>query len=267
MITSTFQCFDGVGPGGESRLWETGCLGWNDFLRGTGTCLSPAKQKSVAAQIRAAQSARQARLADWFLLRLKGRARLRVLHEFLAEALFLDIETTGLGPRDTITSIGVCKNGETRVYVDGFNLHRFTETLRDTRLLVTYNGNRFDLPVIRRCLGLELGIPHLDLMPPLRALGYSGGLKRCETLAGLVRPTETAGVDGAEAVQLWHRWQNHNDRDALRTLVLYNAEDARNLAVLAARLFPKAMDPFPMIPRMPDPHPVQTKNILDFLAL
>lgn len=266
MLTSTFQCFDGIGPGGETRLWETGCLAWNDAARGAAHCLSPAKQDRLANQIPAAQSALDASLCDWFLQRLKGAARLRLLHDFLDHALFLDIETTGLGPYDTITTIAVCQKGVTRVYVEGFDLHRFLETLADARLLVTYNGSRFDLPVIRRCFGVELGIPHLDLMSPLRALGLKGGLKQCEKLVGIAR-SASDGVDGAEAVRLWYRWKRHGDRDALRTLVLYNAEDTRNLAVIAARMLPRAMNPHPFEWTAPTPPPLDPKRILQCVAL
>ena len=102
--------------------------------------------------------------------------------------------------------------------------------------ILTYNGNRFDLPVIRRKLGLTLG-QHFrshDLMYDCWARNLYGGLKKVEQQLGIAR--STVGIDGMEAMRLWERYVRRHDDDALSTLLLYNREDVLNLRALEARL-------------------------------
>jgi uncharacterized protein len=245
MIKSTFQCFDGIGDNGEARLWRDGCLCWRDFRNGAADCLSISKQERVLAQLGQAEAAYAGGALDWFLNRLKGPAALRVLHDFMSDALFLDIETTGLGPNAQVTSVATWRDGEAKCFVRGFNLDDFLAELATAKLLVTYNGKRFDLPFLRRHYGLDLDVPHLDIMYPLRALGYRGGLKVCENRLGF-RRQYSSGIDGAEAVYLWRAWRMNQDTDALRSLVVYNIEDTYSLAWIAARILPQSIPDCPI---------------------
>ena len=110
--------------------------------------------------------------------------------------------------------------------------------LEGVETLCTYNGDRFDLPVIRQRLGVDLWQvcrPH-DLMRDCWRVGLKGGLKRVEAQIGIVRQTQ--GVDGRAAMRLWASYWNDGDVDALQTLLLYNREDVVNLALLDAYLEP-----------------------------
>lgn len=250
MLKCTFQCFTGIGADVETRLWESGCLSWRDFRDGVSGFLSPRQEGQIAEQIGMAESALASGMPDWFLGRLKGGAQLRVLHEFMEDALFLDIETTGLGPGASVTSVATWQNGVGKCFVRGFNLDDLLVELAVAPLVVTYNGKRFDLPMLRRQFGLALDMPHLDMMYPLRALGYRGGLKGCERRLGF-RRRHSDGVDGAEAVYLWRAWRNRGDVGALRRLAVYNLEDTFSLAWLAVRALPLSM------PRHPSPPSVE----------
>lgn len=121
-------------------------------------------------------------------------------------------------------------------------------------LQMPYNGNRFDLPFLRRRFGLELAQPHLDLMVSLRGLGYRGGLKVCEQRAGF-RRQYSGGTDGADAVCLWYAWCCRHDADSLRKLIVYNLEDTFSMAWLAARVVPRSMPGYPHPIRAGDPPP------------
>ena len=100
-------------------------------------------------------------------------------------------------------------------------------------LIVTYNGAAFDVPWIEEHFGKILSqTAHVDLRFPLRRLGFLGGLKAIEYQAGLSRARELSGVQGADAVALWHRWWQ-GDRDARETLIRYNEADVASLPVLA----------------------------------
>ena len=73
---------------------------------------------------------------------------------------------------------------------------------------------------------------HLDLLHPLRHLGYRGGLKAIEAEMGIERSEETIGLHGFDAVRLWHAYQAGDD-EALDILLEYNMEDVVNLEPLA----------------------------------
>jgi hypothetical protein len=102
--------------------------------------------------------------------------------------------------------------------------------------ICTYNGSRFDLPVIRRRLGLDLAkeFRSHDLMYDCWRNGLFGGLKRVEEQLGIARRSK--GIDGWDAMRLWSRYEDGGDREALEILLAYNRDDVLNLPVLEARL-------------------------------
>jgi len=109
-------------------------------------------------------------------------------------------------------------------------------SLRGVDTLVTFNGDRFDLPVLRRALGVDLrdhATSH-DLLYDCWRMNLYGGLKVVEARLGIRRVLE--GVDGFEAMRLWERYQRRDDVGALQRLCQYNREDVFNLPRVEARL-------------------------------
>lgn len=100
------------------------------------------------------------------------------------------------------------------------------------------------------------GLAHLDIMYPLRRLGYRGGLKGVEVLTGLARPSALQGLGGYDAVRLW-RLHQRGHRGALPTLVRYNAEDVVSLLPLAVLVYNEMVCqlPLPVCPLEPPPRP------------
>jgi uncharacterized protein YprB with RNaseH-like and TPR domain len=154
--------------------------------------------------------------------------------EFADRALFLDIETTGLSAdHDDVTVIGALGHGELGLFIKGINLEQFPDYIAQFPLLVSFNGSQFDVPFLRAHFPqARLDQAHIDLRFVLASLGYKGGLKTVESQLGLVRDQAIQGVDGFEAVRLWHRYQR-GDRQALERLILYNLTDVSNLVELA----------------------------------
>ena len=148
---------------------------------------------------------------------------------------YLDIETAFDG---SLTVIGVYRpqRGTLQLIRPEISPVNLLDALGETVGLKTYNGARFDLPVIRRQLGLDLGslYEHEDLMFRCWRHGLKGGLKAVERQLGIVRAT--AGVDGLAAMSLWSRWQSFGDRQALALLLDYNREDVELLAEVENRL-------------------------------
>jgi uncharacterized protein YprB with RNaseH-like and TPR domain len=123
--------------------------------------------------------------------------------------------------------------------VRGENLteERLHEALEQTDVLVTFFGSVFDIPYLHSAFPrLNLNKPHFDLCFAARRLGLQGGLKCIERELQIHREEAIEGLDGWDAVRLWHRWRG-GEEEALDLLLRYNAADARNLEPLAELLF------------------------------
>ncbi|MEW5766014.1 MAG: ribonuclease H-like domain-containing protein [bacterium] len=110
------------------------------------------------------------------------------------------------------------------------------EILKGVKTIFTYNGSRFDLPVIKRVAGLDLRgyFKSHDLMYDCWRQNLYGGLKAVERKLGIKR--KLPDVDGWEAMALWARYERFNDKAALHQLLIYNREDIENLPLLREKL-------------------------------
>jgi len=148
---------------------------------------------------------------------------------------YLDIETSFDG---MITIVGLHAEDRGMIQLIGGKISDLAlwRVLEGVKTICTYNGSRFDLPVIRRRLGLDLSkeFRSHDLMYDCWRLGLFGGLKRVEEQLGISRRSK--GIDGFEAMRLWSRYEDGSDEEALETLLTYNRDDVLNLPVLEARL-------------------------------
>jgi uncharacterized protein YprB with RNaseH-like and TPR domain len=155
---------------------------------------------------------------------------------------YLDIETTGLSPEHAaITVVGIYLEHQgqgTIIQLVGEDISdvHLIETLARANTIYTYNGSRFDLPFIHRRVGVNLlqSHRHHDLMYDCWKCNLYGGLKSVERQIGITRHLQ--GIDGYMAVQLWWRYHNDGDKEALNTLLKYNREDIMNLKLLKERL-------------------------------
>jgi uncharacterized protein YprB with RNaseH-like and TPR domain len=236
MLTSTFIHIPGIGEAGERRLWRHGFLFWEDIMIAeTGEVPLPLYRLKEAL----GDSERYLDAGDIgpFASALSSRLHWRFFPEFRHRAVYLDIETTGLGePGDHITTIALYDGGRIRFYIYGINLDKFKHDITDYDLLITYNGKSFDLPFIERTLGVSLQQAHIDLRYLLRCLGYKGGLKGCERQMGIERG-DLDGIDGYFAVLLWREYCCNHCPEALETLLAYNIEDVLNLEKLMVKAY------------------------------
>jgi uncharacterized protein YprB with RNaseH-like and TPR domain len=259
MLTHTFCHLQGIGPGTERQLWERGLHCWDDLQPGALAQLSPARRARLLEGCEASRQALRAGDAAWFARALPSKERWRLYGAFQQGAAYLDIETTGLDHRwDSLTTVAVYDGVQVACFVQGDNLDALPAHLERFPLLVTYNGSTFDLPFLRRQLGIPLDQGHLDLRYVLSSLGHRGGLKACERALGLDRG-ELADVDGYLAVLLWHDYQRSGDPRVLETLLAYNVADVLNLAAIAPMVFNAKLAQTPFAHRLKLPeHPLVT---------
>jgi uncharacterized protein YprB with RNaseH-like and TPR domain len=256
MLKNTFLHVPRIGYKTEERLWRHGFLSWQDYLDKYNSCpVSSLTPGIIINHLEESIRALACHNARHFEERLHASDAWRFYADFRHTTAFVDIETTGLySGSDTITVIGLFDGESTKVFVQGKNLEDFGNEVRKYSLLVTFNGKRFDLPFIRSVFGdLPPLQGHIDLLYPLRRLGYRGGLKSIERQIGLEREGSLKKADGYLAVLLWKEYQKGN-KAALDTLIRYNLEDVVNLQYLADWVYNEGASRLPIpLERLPVP--------------
>ncbi len=170
------------------------------------------------------------------------------------EIAFLDTETTGLaggaGTVAFLVGVGRWDPGGrgfrvVQLFLEDLDrepalLHALARELEGVSCLVTFNGHRFDVPLLenrhvlnRMAWPLE-GAPHLDLLPPARAL-WRPTLSNCRLVtleAGVLAVRRTGDVPGAEIPALYGRYLRHGAEERLGRVFSHNRIDILSLAGL-----------------------------------
>jgi uncharacterized protein len=235
MLTNSFVHIPGVGPKMERKLWKQGILSWKDFMTDYLRMELPEALKEQGLEIIEESESCIARFnPEFFDRRLPRSENWRLYGNFENETAFVDIETNGGFGYDAITVIGVYDGKEYRHFVREQNLLDAAEELLKYKLIVTYNGQNFDMPIIYDMFpSIKRRHLHLDVMYPLRRLGYRGGLKKVEEALGITRSHRTKGMNGWDAVRLWQEYYNSGKESSIELLLKYNCEDCKHLKPLA----------------------------------
>ena len=273
MIDRTFIHLRGIGRTREQLLWDRGVSSWEAFEAALRSGIPPRGLFSPKSSLQLSLFASEASVGDetnyqeqyvesddprvnswldsiyrsrqalrdedygFFLERLNPGEHWRVLAGLIDDALYLDIETTGLSiDLNYMTVIGALYKNKFYQWVWPEPIDDLIELVKRARLIVTFNGKRFDIPFMQHWAdNVPSPRAHIDLLYVARSLGIEGGLKVLEEQFGLVRDESIDGVDGAEAVVMWCKalW---GDRAAYKQLLLYNKADVMALPKLAARL-------------------------------
>ena len=170
----------------------------------------------------------------------------------LVGAAFIDVETTGLvggtGTYVFLVGIGTFEEGSFRLRQffladlrgETAMLAAVAEVLAGCRSLVSFNGRRFDVPLLETRLTLSRlppsasGLPHLDLLYPARRL-YRRRLPSCRlasleaALLGLEREDD---VPGWAIPPLYFDYVRGGRAEPLRAVFRHNALDILSLARL-----------------------------------
>jgi uncharacterized protein YprB with RNaseH-like and TPR domain len=232
VIRSTFRLVPGIGPWAEGQIWKSGIRTWADVPPGPDRILSPRLDARLRDALQRAAGLLEARDADGLATLIPKGERWRLFGAFASEAAYLDIETDGT---DTVTVIGIHDANGPRLLLARRDLDEFPEIAAGWKLLVTYNGISFDVPILRRRFrSWRPPLAHVDLRHVWHRLGHRGGLKVLEHENGIRRPDRLVGLDGRDAITLWQR-HLAGDSAATRLLSEYNLRDTVNLVPLMER--------------------------------
>jgi len=263
VLRHTFCHAPGVGIRSEARLWATNIHTWDDLLalETRPSCLKPKAYKDLREYLEASIHALEVNEPQFFTEHLPKEQHWRCFEEYRTTTAFLDIETNGgVRGEEYITTIAVYDGQRTYTYVYGLNLNAFVRDIQRYSVIVTFNGKSFDIPKIRRYLGVDLDHCHIDLRYVFARLGFKGGLKRIEELFGIDRE-ELDGIDGWFAVKLWQAYLKDRNEKALETLLAYNMLDVVNLEklmIIAHNMLTQSIGtiwarslPEPLLPSLP----------------
>lgn len=237
MINNTFCHLPRIGLTTEQTLWKQGIHTWNDFITANDVPrISKTKKPWFDKQLKQANKALIEGNSTFFT-NIPSTETWRLWNEYKEETAYIDIETNY---RNNITVLGISDGNKTWQFVRHHNLEPNTikELLQQFKLLVTFNGSSFDLPIIRRYFHNILPeVPHLDLRHAAAKIGLTGGLKKIEETIGINRSENTDGVTGGDALTLWSAYRNTGHKEFLDLLLEYNAEDILNLHPLANHIY------------------------------
>lgn len=244
MLTKTFSHIDGISPNFEKLLGNHGITRWDDFMTQLHLFgdLSKAKLEKIMSSLAASKEALAKNDFHYFKNALKPKEHWRLCN--MGKIAYVDIETTGLSRwSDEITLVGIYDGSVPSIFVNGKNLDEARDKLKEFDIVVTFNGKQFDMPFIEEYFSHKYDVVHLDLRYMLKEFGLQGGLKSIENQLGINRGSDLAGVDGFEAVRLWHQYKRGN-QGALQKLLRYNEQDIVNLKLLLEYYLEKKQNAF-----------------------
>ena len=238
MIRNSFIFLEKVGNRLEKNIWNNGIHDWDSFLKKDKIDgLSKSRKLYYDRKIMEARKHLFKANSSYFLDVLPQSQMWRLYDFFKEDAVFLDIETTGLSKNhDDITVFGLYDGLNTKTMIKGINLdyHELKKELEKYKLIVTFNGACFDLPFIeKRYPGLVPKVPNFDVKSITRQLGLTGGLKKIERDLNIKRKEIVEEFNGGDALTLWKMFRATGDENYLNLLVEYNEFDTVNLKTVA----------------------------------
>lgn len=227
----------GIGPKKVEALRGKGVRTWRD-LREIHHARLPGIDHNAPPWLDAIHKCEDALAANdlrYLLEKLHRSDHWRVLADYIGQATYLDIETSGDDLlRPEITLIICLHRGRLHIFTADRNLDDFLPLLDEINLLVTFNGASFDVPQMEQHFHIPMNdIPHIDLRWVCYHAGLRGGLKEIERAIGLVRPADLIGMDGGEADWLWKRWKETGNEKLVQRLTRYCAADVIGLGHLS----------------------------------
>ena len=235
LLEQSLCMMKGVSPEAECRLRRQGVLTCHQLACEAERFLSRGHAGRIRAAFAEWEVARVNGLVDWMVGHLPAGHRVRALKDYWHEALFYDIETDGMTTAARITCISTFRNGQAHSFWRGHNLEDFLSEWTKAKILVSFNGKRFDTPIVCKTFGLTTAPTQIDLMGEAAHYGLRGGLKAIERQIGFNR-TVADCQDGRGAIRFWEEYDRTHSEKALKALLEYNMEDVMSLEFLARHL-------------------------------
>ncbi len=207
-----------------------------------------------------------------------------------SDFLFLDIETTGLSPKNSDIYLIGC------AYYDAGNWHicqffaespdqekeilsAFSEFSKEYKILVHFNGDRFDIPFLQNKFekhGIDDpfgNMSSLDIYKEIKPYKKQLGLLDCkqktiELYLGIQREDK---YDGGKLIPVYKDYVVSKDAEKLKLLMLHNFEDVKGmfdvLQMLRYREFFSSFENMPKVSLRTDAEINASEDLMDALPL
>lgn len=238
MIDQTFIHCPGIGPKTDKILKQKGFNNWNDCLNNIdGIPFTGKKLNSFIEKLNESKSALSDNNIKYFVNCYPHREHWRILGYYFDKCTFFDIETTGLSKYyNHATVITAFKDGAIHTFFADENLDDFLNLVDNSSLLVSFNGNAFDIPFLESTFHIpDFNCPHVDLRWVSYHAGYKSGLKDIEKKFNLKRPNGLEHIDGFEAVRLYYDYISGN-LNAKNKLINYCKTDTVSSLIIAGKI-------------------------------
>ena len=167
MLKESFILLDRVGPASERKVWQS-VPDWDGFRQAKRVNgIATLRKGFYDRQLDKAEAALRAEAVEHFASVLPPSQQWRLWEEFKEQAVFLDIETSGF--YGDVTVVGLYDGLDTKTMVRGVTFDKgvLKKELAQYKLLVTFNGRSFDVPVLERYFkGVVPDIPHIATYSP-----------------------------------------------------------------------------------------------------
>lgn len=208
---------------------------WNEFLQKDKIKGISSKNKLIYDKI-LLEAKKQLSLdnSSYFLGKLKQKDNYLLYDYFRDSVIFLDVEADY---RKQIYLIGIYDGFDIKFLVKNKNLYRdiLKQILNSFKLIVTFNGSSYDLPLIEKQFKININIPHIDLKHFCNKNDLTGTLKEIETKLKIKRPKHLKG----SPVDLWKTMHASCDEEYFKLLLNYNEEDVINLKFILEKIMKK----------------------------
>jgi uncharacterized protein YprB with RNaseH-like and TPR domain len=241
VITQTFLILDRISYGKEQKIKEKGITDWQAFLeKDKIKGISKVNKTIYDVNLLDARRALFDGDSSYFIGKLPDKENWRLYSRFREEAVFLDIEVSGIERNSFPTVVGLSDGINTKQMITGINLdfRALKIELAKYKLIITFNGSSFDIPFLKkRYPDLIPRIPHVDVKHLCIKHRLSGGLKEIEKKLGIKRRNLIVEqLYNGDPFLLWRMYRGSGDEYYLKHLLEYNEEDVTNLKTIADRL-------------------------------
>ncbi len=172
---------------------------------------------------------------DFFKLFLEQKDHYLLYDYFKDNIVYLDIETYGFNKNKNITFIGL-SDGENFKLFDPNNLTFDIKKILYKKMIVTFNGNVFDIPHIKKKLKYNFESNFfIDLRFLLNKINIFGSLKDIEKKFGIFRSKKISFSSG-DPLLLYKKFLVTQDYYFLELLEEYVKQDVESLIILLPKI-------------------------------
>ncbi len=159
-----------------------------------------------------------------------------LLYDYFKEKLiFLDIETYGYDKNKNITFIGLSDGNEFKLFNPN-NLSFDIKKVLYGKMIVTFNGNVFDIPHIKKKLNYNFENNFfIDLRFLLQKLNFKGSLNKVEKKFGIKRNNNIV-LSSGDPLLLYKKFFATQDFYYLELLEEYIRQDVESLIILLPKI-------------------------------